>query len=242
MNAYTLVQDKMASLQEAIEFISTKYDQLLNNYVSQEQKIENLTRDNTLLKSQVASLQNEFKQEKEALNDLEQYSRRECLEIKGIPVVPDEDTNKIVTQVGSLLDVEIGKGDISVSHRNPSKGKRDDPHSIIVKFTRRDVRDKLYKAKKKLKAFTTANLSLQTVTATDNKIFISESLTKTNKDLFNKALDLRKELNFKFIWTSYGKIFIRKNADSPVRKITSLKDLDIIRDLKNKIHSGMASR
>ena len=44
----------------------------------------------------------------------------------------------------------------------------------------------------------------------DNKIYIGESLTKKNKALFNKCLEVKKSLNFKFIWTSQGHLFKKR--------------------------------
>ena len=55
------------------------------------------------------------------VNDLEQYSRRECLEIRGIPVLGnrphEENTDNIVIKVAELIGVKINHEDISVSHR-----------------------------------------------------------------------------------------------------------------------------
>ena len=41
--------------------------------------------ENKILKTMMKSLEGTVQHMKEALNDMEQYSRRECLEIKGIP-------------------------------------------------------------------------------------------------------------------------------------------------------------
>ena len=74
---------------------------------------------------------------------MEQYSRRECLEIHGIPQPQDpksENTNDVVLRVGKLMGVNLSQEDISVSHRLPTstkyKGKRSEP-LIIVKFVRK---------------------------------------------------------------------------------------------------------
>ena len=50
---------------------------------------------------------------------LEQYTRRECVEIRGVPHKPDESTNAIVKVVGKAVHVEIADIDISVSHPLP---------------------------------------------------------------------------------------------------------------------------
>ena len=92
----------------------------------------------------------------------EQYTRRDCLEIRGIPVQQGEDTNDIIIKLGSKIGVEVNKNDISVSHRLPLGGKaaRSDTvyPTIIVKFVRRDVRERYYRARKELKHLTTRNI------------------------------------------------------------------------------------
>jgi len=54
-----------------------------------------------------------------AHNDLEQYVRRVCVEIRGIPLPSShskQDTNEIVLKVANLMDVDIEDLDISISH------------------------------------------------------------------------------------------------------------------------------
>ena len=63
---------------------------------------------------------------KESFNELEQYTRRDCMEIRGIPEISSdtrEDTNEIVVELGRKIGVDLKKEDISTSHRLPSKRK-----------------------------------------------------------------------------------------------------------------------
>ena len=54
---------------------------------------------------------------------MEQYSRCECLEIKGIRSPKQnegqEDTDKIVVKIGELMGIKVQNEDIFVSHRLP---------------------------------------------------------------------------------------------------------------------------
>ena len=55
-------------------------------------------------------------------NDLEQYGRRECIEISGIPAPgpgQSENVNAVVCNVGKLIGVDVKREDISVCHRLP---------------------------------------------------------------------------------------------------------------------------
>ena len=67
----------------------------------------------------------------EKLNRLEQYGRRQNLEIVGNPVQDGENTNLTPEQ-------------ISTSHRLPAKNPENLSPIIIARFTNRDVRNKIY--------------------------------------------------------------------------------------------------
>jgi len=129
------------------------------------------------LRQESSRVSNALNQMKAALDEQEQYIRRDCLEIRGVPTSSSEDTNEIVKNIGSLVDVCIEDKDISISHRIKSGTSVISP--IIVKFTRRGVRDDLYKARTKLKNITSGNLGLGR--QGENKIFIQESLTSSRK-------------------------------------------------------------
>ena len=93
--------------------------------------------------------------------------------------------------------------------------------AIIVKFVRREMRESLYRARKRLKSITTADFGF----SVDKKIFINESLTPKNKELFKECLKFKKDKSYKFLWTNAGKIFLRRNVDSPVIPINSSADI-----------------
>ena len=95
---------------------------------------------------------------------------------------------------------------------------------IIIKFTCRNIRDRFYQSRKGLRGKSTRDLGLSKVA--ENPIFISESLTKQNKILFNKSLETKKTLGYKFIWTRMGKIFMRQNERTRAVTISSEKDLE----------------
>lgn len=218
---------KFDEFEKSITLLSDKYDELLTDYKKLKVDHSKLDKENRSLKTQLVQATIDIEKIKDDVNDLEQYSRRDCLEIRGIPYTQDEDTDEIVKQVGDLIDVELVDNDISVSHRLPtynktSDGLKRDP-AIIVKFTRRSDRDELYQAKKKLKNKTTKDLGL--LRYREQPIFISESLTSRNRKIFNLSLQKKKELRFQFIWSSYGKTFLRKDGNSPIISIKNEDDL-----------------
>ena len=181
-----------------------------------------LKEEHASLKAQVLSSANDLKSVQKSLNDLEQYTRRDSVEIRGIPLPEEsqeEDTNEIVLQLSQKMGIPLERKDISVSHRIRSRSSVDS--AIIVKFVRRELRERLYRARKRLKSITTADFGF----SVEKKIFINESLTPKNKELFKDCLRFKKDNSFKFLWTNAGKIFLRRNADSPVILINSSVDI-----------------
>ena len=105
------------------------------------------------MKSQAADLENQSFKETEKIDGLEQYGRRQNLEIAGVPQQPNENTNSIVIEVAKLLNVVVPPDHISTSHRLPKKPNHSTkdsvcPPSIIVRFTNRDTRNKMFANRK----------------------------------------------------------------------------------------------
>ena len=157
---------KIDSLIESINFWEEKFSEVHKRIDDIEYSAEHIVQENKLLKEEILNLSNQLHVQKESINDVEQYIRRECLEISGIPQLPQEDTNEIVIKVGKLIGVNVGKADISVSHRLPTKVSysntvsrgRAFPPKIIANFVRRDIRDQFYAGRKRLKNKTTSDL------------------------------------------------------------------------------------
>ena len=220
-------------LQETINslhFLSESYDAVVSklNRLEESKKLADL--EISSLKNEVAELRCLAIQNKHDINELEQYSRRDCLEIRGVPLPDLESTDAAVVKMAECIDVEIEENDMSTSHRLPTRKKTssqskrpEQPPAIIVKFISRDKRDELYRARSKLKNLTSADLGYR---GTANKLFISESLTRYNKELFGKCLEARRRLGYKFIWTQQGRIYLRKEYNDPVIHVASMSDID----------------
>ena len=59
-----------------------------------------------------------------AMDSIQQYSRRDCLEISGILKLPLDSPANLTQEMGQLIGVSIDKQDISIAHRLPhTKGK-----------------------------------------------------------------------------------------------------------------------
>mgnify|MGYP007058635607 FL=1 len=95
----SLIDSKLQPIQAKLDdFVK----QMNDNYTALQTKIDLLEARNAIL-AENATLSRRSQSCKTCLNNLEQYSRRECIEISGIPEVKDENTDNIVIKVGSLI-------------------------------------------------------------------------------------------------------------------------------------------
>ncbi|XP_071813706.1 uncharacterized protein [Apostichopus japonicus] len=145
-----------------------------------------------------------------ALNEMEQYSRRNCLRFMGVAETKDEDTNAVIKPLAATkLGVTIRDEDLDRSHRIGKLNQDGKPRIIIAKFTRHDVRDQVIRSRRKLKGM---------------KMAIQEDLTAGNLDLLKKV---EKHQRVEAVWTVDGRIMaIVNNGQSESKmRIRSLGDL-----------------
>ena len=71
-----------------------------------------LVNENKSLKGKLLDTTSQLNVLKESFNELEQYSRRDCMEIRGIPEISSdtrEDTNEIVVELGRKIGEYINE-------------------------------------------------------------------------------------------------------------------------------------
>ena len=93
---------EIIELKNSQQFLSAQYDQLKTNYDNL--KATNKNQDTELhnLKSQSAAIEAHNSKEAEKLDGIEQYGRRQNLEIKGVPFHEGEDTKKNCYRSGQI--------------------------------------------------------------------------------------------------------------------------------------------
>ena len=69
-----------------VEFVNAKYDELLQMIKTSNDERKALQDENKILKATIDSIERSLESVTRANHDLEQYTRRECVEIRGIPV------------------------------------------------------------------------------------------------------------------------------------------------------------
>ena len=121
LEPFQALQAEMKELRTFVEEANKKYDDVVKRMADHETSSKAIAAQIKVLKSALHTMESRVNHLMSVCNDLEQYLRREWVEVQGIPVAKDEDTNNIVVKVAELMGIEIEENDISISH--PSKPK-----------------------------------------------------------------------------------------------------------------------
>lgn len=196
--------------------------------------VASLTAQNEDLKNQITFLEQNLKEERQyivllesRMEDMQMTLRKTNFEIKNVPKKPNEskqDLVEMVTCLAESLTCPIARSEIKDIYR--VRGNKPDQKNtpIVVETTsaliKADIlkRGKLYNAQTKYK-LTAKQLGFKT--QEDTPVFLSEHLTAKGSRLHYLARDLAKSKGYRFCWTNYGKVYVRKNEQSPIILIRS---------------------
>ncbi|XP_052712340.1 uncharacterized protein LOC128186562 [Crassostrea angulata] len=191
------------------------------------------------LAARIGDLEQKINYLETRVDDLEQYSRKNCLKFSGIPEQHNEDTDQVVLNtvnnyILKSTKITLDRYSISNSHRlGPPQGSKSRPRDIIVRFTRYRDRDAVFKNKKNLKSFNT--------NPTNNyKIFVNEALTRRRALLFKKARATVKTGHASSCWTNDGKIIVKLKNDKKIT-IRSEEDVDKLSATGKSRHPSYAA-
>ena len=146
-----------------------------------------------------------------------QYSRRECLEITGVPdSVSNDDLEETTIKIFDKLNVAIDPSNIEDCHWLKSNG----PKKVIIKFARRKDANLVRKNKNKLKGMNLSSVGI------NNPVFINDSLCSYYKMLWRKCKKLWSSKYIHAFWVSNGTLRIKLTENGCVYIITYIQDLD----------------
>lgn len=179
--------------------------------------VNKLTEENAVLKNKVGLLENQ-------MDDIEQYSRRDTIEIHGIPVEKGEQVLEVVKSVGRALDLTINDTMVSACHRLRGRDGTGKPPGIIVKMARRMDAEAVLQRRRVKRNLSTHHLGRTSSPA--EVIYVNESLCPGRRRLLNAARERKREKQYTYLWIRGGKILMRKADGEPVKVIATLADLD----------------
>ncbi|KAI8423117.1 hypothetical protein MSG28_014199 [Choristoneura fumiferana] len=128
--------------------------------------------------------------------DLQRENRKSNIEIKNVPTQKSESKDtliNLVSHLGNTISCPINKSDIKDLYRDFNVKNNDH--------------------------LSAKHLGLKV--SPDMPIYVAEQLTPQAARLHFLARELKRANSYKYCWTSYGRVYLRKDDNSPIIHVTS---------------------
>lgn len=161
------------------------------------------------------------------LEDIQRTNRKNNIEMKNVPkgkTETKEDLMDMVVRLGKSIDCNINQSDVKDIYRVRGKKEGQTNTPIIVEFSSTILKANVLKMSKARNIKHKGKLCAKHIGFTKNEdtpIFVAEQLTIKGSRLHYLARDLAKSKDYKFCWTSYGRVHVRRNESSPIITIHS---------------------
>lgn len=217
---------KLDHLTEAMNFMSSKFDEMMKGVSENKKKINNIEKENLKLKNEIKTLKESVK----FLND--NRVKNDCVVI-GVNVKEGASAAETIIDVSKSIGVELKKENIEEAyflkkHSNAASAKQ----NLVVKFNTKSAKENLMQSKIKFKDYENTK-----------SVYVNDFLSKESLELFNYAKTL-KSVGYHSVYSNGGKIYARKSQINKPRIIRSAEDVDNIlyEASTNKAHKRRSAR
>lgn len=206
------IQQSSCNIESSIAFLMAQNDEFKKKIESLEEKTKEDKKYITILEDRIESMQ--------------QDSRKANFEIKNVPKKTNETKDDLIHMVTSLsnsVGCPLDKTNIRDIYRVRTK-KESGNTPIVVETNSTLIKNNLLKSCKAFNIKQKAKLCakhLDMRTNEDTPIFITEQLTAKAARLHFLARDLVKSKTYKYCWTAYGRVYLKREDDSPTLIIRS---------------------
>lgn len=225
-----MIKSLFSEQQKELKKITSVQSEIKESNTNIESSLAFLSAQNEDLRNKIEQFEVELKREREQITiledkieDLQREQRKANIEIKNMPKQPTESKDDLIHMVVCLsksLNSGLKKEDIKDIYR--LKGRRDvnKPNTpIIVELSSAILKNDIIKSGKIFNIKNKEKLRAKHLGANrdeETAVFLSEQLTTKGARLHFVARDLAKSKGYKFCWTAYGRVYIRKDENSPV--------------------------
>ena len=219
--------NEMTELKSTVTKQNADITNLKTSLAKCEKKLDEAEKEMAGLRNRLNDQQEEIYELYDLQDRLEQYTRKNSLEIHGVPESAYESPEEVVIKIAEALEVPVHPNDIEIAHKLNRKGNK----PIIVKFLSHKVKSTLNKSRAKLRNISVSNLFLNLSAAgrvASDRIFLNENLTSYRRKIINKANEMRRDGVLISVWSMDGKIFVKTSPEGRPIKIDELEDLDYL--------------
>ncbi|XP_063634819.1 uncharacterized protein LOC134805444 [Cydia splendana] len=216
------IKAEIKEMKQSMDFMSSQFDDMEVEIGNAKKKMAEMETENRNLKSTVADLT-------QHINNLEQQSRTNNLEIQCVPENRKENLYTIINNLAQTVGCDINSSITNCTRIAKQNTESARPRSIVVQLASPRARDALLAAVLKFNKanpqdkLNCAHLGFSGITSS---VFVVEHLSPANKKLHAAARHAAKDKGFKYVWVRNGRIFIRKTDESEVIYIKNIEILN----------------
>ena len=185
--------------------------------------VEEKEREIAELKSKLKAQEAQIAEQDSRLNELEQYSRRNCLSYTGVHEEKGENPIQLAIDLAKSAGVKLEKGDLDRAHRIGRVRQGQNTRPLLVKYATYQRREQVWSTRKVLRdAKPPRGSPLQDAM---RNVYLQESLTRRNQEIMFTARELRRKKKLWAAWTDSCIMKVRVREDGPTIRITTMDDL-----------------
>lgn len=225
------MRQELVSIKTLMEGFSSRLAEVESRVTDLEIKFTESLSAQPQCNAEVETLQSTIYQLKTELNEREQETYSNDLEITGIPEEQGENAGQLFSIVTAKLGVVCAESDIDFVQRvglrraPSSETGTNRPRPIIVRVARRNLRNALLQAARARRTLSTEGMQLA---AAPTRFYVNERLSRANKMLFFKTRELARSRGWKFVYTSGGRILVRRESGAACFRVRMEEDLEKI--------------
>ena len=213
-----------ATAEMKAKFLAFLQDEDIRKEVRKLFGVEEKEREIAELKSLVKTQEAQIADQDKRLNELEQYSRRNCLSYTGIPEESAENPVQLAIDLAKTVGVKLDRTDLDRAHRVERVGQGQKPRPLLVKYATYQRREQVWSARKVMRDAKPPRGSSLPENIMRN-VYLQESLTRRNQEIMFAARELRRKKKLWAVWTDSCIMKVRVREGSPTVRITSMDDL-----------------
>lgn len=211
---------EVTQCREGMDYMNKNFEDMRSDLNLITENHKKILEENNGIKLEIKEMKKEINKLKMHIDSSEKEKLSFGLEISLVPETKAEDLHDIIGKISKLVKYEVPKSSIKTMYRKKTKIP-DKIGDIVICMSSKDCRNGFLKAIKarRPKAEDLGFLNVK------NPIFVKELLTDFGKELYYKALQFRKENNWKFLWISDGSVLIREKEGARYHVIKTLDDI-----------------
>ena len=191
------------------------------------------------LQKQLDSKVSEVDDLKMQIDEIDQYSRKYCINIKGVPETQREDPIEIVMNIADGIGVSLQTSDIDVAHRigrleRNTRGAK--ARDLCVKFRSYQKRQEMWQSRKTLRSRPQAPTRKTRGRAPSQgekvpDIFMYENLTRYRQQVMYAARELKRANKLWAVWSDSGIMKVKKTQASSTVIVRTEADVQKIAEV-----------